>query len=89
MHVKRTTQILNLIEDNKLKPCHCSYAYILIKGTIKVVWEGADPAKILADRKNKHVVFKKCARFTKCISEINNAEQIMPKILMLEFQCII
>ena len=47
----------------------CSYsdAYIPVEGKITVVGHGAD-------RNDKEVVFKNCAPFTSCISEINNAE---------------
>ena len=85
-HVKRTTQIVNLIEGNKLelRSCHCSYAYILIKETIKAVCKGTNAPKIVADINNKEIAFKKCARFTKCSSEINNADVDNAKNLDVE-----
>ena len=57
-----------------LKSSLCDYsdAYILVKGTISVnntAAQGADVNNI-----NKKVVFKNCAPFTNCISEINNMQ---------------
>ena len=54
----------------------CNYAnvYILVKGTITITAAGDnDAAKSLGER-NKGVIFKNCAPFTKCISRINNAD---------------
>ena len=48
--------------------CHYSDAYILVKGTITVNNTAADAA---ANNTNKKVIFKNCAPFTNCISEIN------------------
>ena len=57
-----------------LKSSLCDYsdAYILVKGTITVnntVAQGA-----ATNNTNKKVVFKNCAPFTNCISEINNTQ---------------
>ena len=57
-----------------LKSSLCDYsdAYILVKGTISVnntAAAGAAPNNI-----NKKVIFKNCAPFTNCISEINNTQ---------------
>ena len=57
-----------------LKSSLCDYsdAYILVKGTITVnntAAQGAD-----ANNTNKKVIFKNCAPFTNCISEINNTQ---------------
>ena len=55
-----------------LKSSLCDYsdAYILVKGTISVTnTAGAAPNII-----NKKVIFKNCASFTNCISEINNTQ---------------
>ena len=59
-----------------LKSSLCDYsdAYILIKGTIAVVGEGADAAGRHADERDKDVAFKNCAPFINCISEINNTQ---------------
>ena len=54
----------------------CNYAnvYILVKGTITITAAGDnDSAKRLGER-NKSVIFKNCAPFTKCISRINNKD---------------
>ena len=53
----------------------CDYSgYIHVEGIITVVWQGTDAAAIEVDRNDKDAVFKNCAPFIKCISEINNAE---------------
>ena len=59
-----------------LKSILCDYAdaYILIKGTIKITGAGDAAAARRADERNKGVIFKKWAAFTKCISKINNTE---------------
>ena len=62
-------------------------AYKLVKGTIRITGNaGPDPdrnaprtaAQLLvarqADERNKDVIFKNCAPFTKCISRINNID---------------
>ena len=54
--------------------CHYSDAYILVKGTITINGVGADAAARQADERDKGVVFKNCAPFTNCISEINNTQ---------------
>ena len=50
--------------------CDYCYAYILVKGTITVTSTAAADAD--ANNHNKVVIFKKCAPFINCISEINN-----------------
>ena len=52
----------------------CDYAvdYILVKGTITITGAGDNDAAKRLDERNKGVIFKKCAPFTKCISRINN-----------------
>ena len=51
-----------------------SDAYILVKGTITITGAGGDAAARQADERDKGVVFKNCAPFTNCISEINNTQ---------------
>ena len=46
--------------------------YILVKGTVAVSNTAAADAD--ANNTNKKVIFKNCAQFTNCISEINNTE---------------
>ena len=57
-----------------LKSSLCDYsdAYILVKGTISVNNTAAAGAN--ANNTNKKVIFKNCAPFTNCISEINNTQ---------------
>ena len=57
-----------------LKSSLCDYsdAYILVKGTISVTNTAA--ADAAANNINKKVIFKNCALFTNCISEINNTQ---------------
>ena len=53
----------------KSRLCNCSDAYILVKGTITV--NNTASADGDANNTNKKVIFKNCAPFTNCISEIN------------------
>ena len=57
-----------------LKSSLCDYsdAYILVKRTITVNNTAAADAD--ANNTNKKVIFKNCALFTNCISEINNTQ---------------
>ena len=57
-----------------LKSSLCDYsdAYILVKRTIAV--NNTAAADTDANNDNKKVIFKNCAPFTKCISEINNTQ---------------
>ena len=50
------------------------WCYILFKGTITITGVGDDVASRWADERNKGVIFKNCAPFTKCISKINYTE---------------
>ena len=52
--------------------CDYSNAYILVKGTINVNNTAAQGAA--ANNTNKKVLFKNCAPFTNCISEINKTQ---------------
>ena len=76
-----------------LKSSLCDYsdAYILVKGTVSVnntVAAAADP-----DNTAKKVIFKSCAPFTNCISEINNTQVdnakdidiVMPMYNLIEY----
>ena len=57
-----------------LKSSLCDYgdAYILVKATISVTNTAA--ADAVANNTNKKVIFKNCAPFTNCLSEINNTQ---------------
>ena len=59
-----------------LKSNLCDYAdaYILVKGTITVTGVGDDAAAKRLDERNKRLIFKYCAPFTKCISRRNNKD---------------
>ena len=71
--------------------CHYSDAYILVKGTITVNNAAAKGAA--ANNANKKVIFKNCAPFTKCISEVNNTnldnakdlDIVMPMYNLIEY----
>ena len=52
--------------------CDCSDAYVHVKGTITVNNTAAADAN--GNNTNKKVIFKNCAPFTICISEINNTQ---------------
>ena len=62
--VKFKTSILTLIL------CNYSDAYILVSGNITVVGAEVDIAAIVAKVNNKHAIFKICAPFTECITEM-------------------
>ena len=47
------------------------YVIMVISGTITTTGAGDDDAVRLLDKRNKGIVFKNCAPFTDCISEIN------------------
>ena len=54
--------------------CDYADAYILVKGTITITGAGNDDAAKRLDERNKVVIFKNCAPFTKCISRTNNED---------------
>ena len=54
--------------------CDYADAYILLKRTIKITGAGNDDVAKRLDERNKGVIFKNCAPFTKCISTINNTD---------------
>ena len=76
-----------------LKSSLCDYsdAYIIVKGTITV--NNTDAASAAANNTNKKVIFKNCASFTNCISEINNTQVdnakdidiVMPMYNLIEY----
>ena len=49
-------------------------AYIHVKGTITITGARDDTAARQADERDKGVIFKNCAPFTKCISRIHNTD---------------
>ena len=54
--------------------CGYSDVYILVSGTITITGAGNDDVVKPLDEINKEVIFKNCAPFTNCISEINNTQ---------------
>ena len=56
----------------KSRLCDYSDTYILVKGTITV--NNTADADADANNTNKKVIFKNCAPFTNCISEINDTQ---------------
>ena len=75
-----------------LKSSLCDYsdAYIIFKGTIAITGAGDDAAARQADERNKGVIFKNCAPFINCKSEINNTEKdnvdiVMPMYNLIEY----
>ena len=63
----------------KCRLCYYSDAYILVKRTITVNNTAAPDAN--ANNTNKKVIFKNCAPFANCISEINNTKVFNAKDL--------
>ena len=63
-------------KSTMLKSNLCDYAdaYILVKVTITITGVGDGDAVKRLDERNKGVIFKNCAPFTKCICRINNTE---------------
>ena len=59
-----------------LKSSICDYsdACILVSGNVKLTGEGADDAAKQTDERDKEVIFNIFVPFTKCKSEINNAQ---------------
>ena len=66
----------NVNSQIKFKSSLCDYsdAYILVKGKIAIAGAGNNAAARQADERNKGMVFKNCASFINCISEIDNTQ---------------
>ena len=62
-----------------LKSSLCDYCYTYI--VMELQKSQALEQMIIPNEKKKGVKFKSCARFTDCINEINNAKQIIQKIM--------
>ena len=85
VYMKRMTPQFKIkFKTEILKSSLCDYsdAYILVKGPITIVGKGADSAPRVANRNSNQVIFKYCASFTDCISEINNTQTGNAKILI-------
>ena len=73
--------------------CDYADAYILVKGTIPITGAGDDDAVKRLNERNKTVIFKNCAPFTKSISRINNKniddaqdiDIVMPMYNLIEY----
>ena len=68
------TNIQIQFKKTLLKSSLCDYsdAYILVKETITV--PNTSAATVATDNGDKKIIFKNCAPFTDCISEINNTQ---------------
>ena len=81
------------LKTTMLKSSLCDYsdAHILVKGTITV--NNTATADADANNTNKKVIFKNCAPFTICVSEINNTQVhnakdidiVMPMYNLIEY----
>ena len=77
--------------------CDYSDAYILFSETIAITGAGDDDNAKRTDERNKGVIFKNCAPFTKCISSINNIQidnaeyidVVMPMYNLIDYSIII
>ena len=73
--------------------CNYSDPHILVSGTITIAVTEDDVAAKRVDRRNKGVIFKSCALFTNCISNINNNQKdnadyidvVMPVYNLIEY----
>ena len=61
--------------------CDYSDVYILVSGTVKITGEGDSGAEKRADKRNEGVIFKDCAPFTECISNVNNTQVDLAKYI--------
>ena len=72
------TNIQIKFKTSMLRSSLCDYSdgYILVRGTITITGRpgNTNDSNKKIDRRNKEVISKNCAPFTKCISEINNAK---------------
>ena len=73
--MERITPITKL-KTSILKSSLCDHSdeYILNGGTVTITGARANYVAKREDEREKEVIFKNCALFTHCISEINNAQ---------------
>ena len=71
--------VYNVKSDNRFKTtmsnsslCDYNDVYILVKVRITIIGAGADVAGRQGDERDKGIIFKNCALFLNCESEINN-----------------
>ena len=96
----QSRRVYNLNSDIRFKTttlksslCDYSDAYILVKGRITITGEGADAAARQLDERDKRVIFKSCAPFIDCKTEINNTkidnakdtDIVMPMYTLVEY----
>ena len=64
------------VKTTMLRSNLCDYAdaYMLVNGAITITGAGNDAAARQADERDKGVIFKNYAPFTKCINKTNNTE---------------
>ena len=64
------------LKTSMLRSSLCDYSdtYILASGTITITGAGNNDAVRRLDEGNKGVIFKICAPFADCISEVNNTQ---------------
>ena len=73
--------------------CDYADAYMFAKGTIKITGARDNDAAKRLDERNKDIIFKNCAPFTKSISRINNTDiinaqdidSVMPMYNLIEY----
>ena len=77
----QSTGVYNVNSDIRFKTtmlksslCDYSDVYVLVKGITTIIGAGADAAARQAYEKDKEVIFKNCAPFINCKSEINDTE---------------
>ena len=58
----------------KSRLCDYSDAYTLVKEIISIIGNGANDDAKPADETDKEVVYKNCAPFSRCISQIKNMQ---------------
>ena len=83
------------LKSTMLKSSFCDYsnACILVEGRITITGAEADAAARQVDKRDKGVVFKDCAPFIRCETEINNTEidnakdidTVMPMYNLIEY----
>ena len=88
-NVNSQIKFKNTMEKSNLSDY--SDAYILVKGTITV--DDTSATGVDANNTNNKVIFKNCAPFTNCISEISNTQTdnakdidiVMPMYNLIEY----
>ena len=70
----RNSQIEFKTSILKSSLCDYSDAYVLVNETIKNTGAGTYDAAKQFDERNKEVLFKNCAPFSNCMSQINNTQ---------------